>query len=291
MSRDHLPQRPGARFQPDAPRYAEQPVSAGPFMRALLVGALALSVGLLIAAVSARQVSQRGNALPLMEASIQALADPEPLVAGQLDSLRARARDNPEEGVQVTGFPLDVRLSPDEARTLDAPAIADLLVRRGAVIIYADGMGALDQTGSQDDGVFSAQGIVRRIGDRLTTGAHESANTLSLVFLVTTGALAVVVALVYREDRRLRAVGAGVLLGGFAGLMVSLGLDFIAERAGSNDPYVSDVRAIVRDVIAVPRRNFLIVSFLGFGLTVASIALRFLPWGSEGDTIGDGEGV
>ena len=266
-------------------------MSAGPFLRGLLVGGLALSVGLLIVAVSLRQVSQRGNAIPLLEASVESLTDPERLAAAQLDGIRARGNANPEEGVQVTGFPLDVRLTPEEARALDAPAIADLLVRRGAAMVYAEGMDTFDQTGDQDAGIFSAQGIVRRIGDRLTADAHDTANTLSLVFLAITGALAVGVALAYREDRRLRAVGIGVLLGGFSGLLVSLGVDFVADRAGSDDPFVSDVRAIARDAIAVPRRNFLIVSFLGFALTVASIGMRFLPGLSEEDAIGDADRV
>lgn len=266
-------------------------MSAGPFMRALLVGGLALSVGLLILAVSMRQVSQRGNAIPLLEASVESLTDPDRLAAAQLDSIRARGNSNPEDGVEVRGFPLDVRLTPEEAKTLDAPAIADLLVRRGGAMLYADGMEAFDQTDNQEANLFSAQGIVRRIGDRLTADAHDNANTLSLVFLATTGALAVAVALAYREDRRLRAVGVGVLLGGFVGLLVSLGVDFLADRAGSNDPFVSDVRAIARDAIAVPRRNFLIVSFLGFALTVASIGLRLLPGLSAQDAIGDADSV
>ncbi len=291
MSRDYLPPRPGERFQPGARRDRESANSSGPFLRALLVGALALSVALLIVAVSARQVSQPGNAMPLLQAMVLALTDPEPLVASQLESIRSRANSNGDDGIEVTGFPLPVRLSAQEARSLEAPSMADLLVTRAAALLYVEGMGAFDQTGSQDGGVFSAQGIVRRTGDRLTADANNSASRWSAILLVPTGILGVAVILAYREDRRLRAVGIGVLLGGFTGLLLCVALGLIADGADDGDPFGNDIRAIADDALGVAQRNFLVVSFLGVFLIGASIALRYMPRPAEPEALigSDGE--
>ena len=253
--------------------YHEPGVVAGSFFRALLVGALALSVALFVGALSARQVSREDEALPILESSIEALTDTEQLVASQHESLRTLANSGGET-LTVPGFPVEVQLTVEEVNTLDAAELAALLRQRAALVVYDEGMGALDTTGNQDDGLFSAQGIVRRVSDRLTDDAASTASTATSVFLITTALLAVAVVLLYREDRRLRALGIGVLLGGLAGLAVCLLLSLLAGLAGGDDPFAEDVRDIVGEVLSVPRRNFLVVSFLGVFIAAVSIALR-----------------
>jgi hypothetical protein len=253
--------------------YTEPGVVAGSFFRALLVGALALSVALFVGALSARQVSQEDEALPILESSIEALTDTEQLVASQHESLRTLANSGGET-LTVPGFPVEVQLTVEEVNTLDAGELAALLRQRAALVVYDQGMGALDTTGNQDDGLFSAQGIVRRVSDRLTDDAAGTASTATTIFLITTAILAVAVVLLYREDRRLRALGIGVLLGGLGGLALCLLLSLLAGQAGGDDPFVQDVRDIVGEVLSVPRRNFLIVSFLGVLIVAVSIALR-----------------
>jgi hypothetical protein len=266
--------RPGRRDFADRERFYNEPnVVAGSFFRALLVGALALSVALFVAALSARQVSQEEEALPILESSIEALTDADQLVASQHGSLRTLANSGGET-ITVPGFPVEVALTVEEVNTLGAGELSDLLRQRAARIVYDEGMGAFDTTGNQDDGLFSAQGVVRRISDRLTEDASATASTATTVLLVVTAALAVAVVLVYREDRRLRALGIGVLVGGLAGLAICLLIAAVASQAGGDDPFVEDVKDILDEVLAVPRRNFLIVSFLGVLITAVSIGLR-----------------
>ena len=164
-------------------------------------------------------------------------------------------------------------LSPDEVRTGNTSTLSNLLVERGAAVVYDEGMGSFDQTGHQDTGLFSAQGIVKRISQRLTAGAHETANRATVVMLGITAVLAVAVVLTYRERRRLRALGIGVLLGGTAGALACVFLGFLADRAGGHDPFTSDVRSIVENVLDVAKRNFAIVGILGVVITGASMLI------------------
>ncbi len=275
MARD-LFDRPFRPRLEDHDRFHESALTAAPFFRGLLVAALALSLLLFIAALSSRQLSQRDSAMPILSASVEALTDPQRLIESHQVALRTTAEAGATEGIAVPGFPLDVRLSAEEVRTLDPAALADVLTERAAAVVYRDGMEALDQTGRQDDSIFSAQGVVRRVSDRLTEDAHDSATTATVLLLLVTAALAVTVVLVYREERRLRALGVGVLLGGLVGLAASLLAGLIASQAGSDDPFVEDVRDIVTTVLEVPRRNYLVASFLGVGIAGVSLVLQFL---------------
>ncbi|MEX0784411.1 MAG: hypothetical protein WD557_17360 [Dehalococcoidia bacterium] len=257
--------------------YAEPSVAAGSFFRGLLVAALALSIALFVGALSGRQVSQEDSALPVLEASIDALTDTDQLVQSQHESLKTLANSSADDQTfTVPGFPLDIPLTSEEVTTMDAPALAGLLRARSARVVYEEGMSAFATTGNQDDGIFSAQGVVRRVSDRLTEDASNKATTATVVFLLISAALGVAVVLAYREDRRLRALGIGVLLGGLAGLALCLMLSLITRQAGGDDPFVNDVQDIVTEVLSVPRRNFLIVSFLGVLIVAVSIGLRFV---------------
>lgn len=256
--------------------YGEAALTAAPFFRGLLVAAFAISVGLLVAALSARQVSQRDSALPVLAASIEALTDPHRLVESQHVALRALAEESPEDLIIVPGYPVDVGLSAEEVRTLDARELADLLTDRAAVVVYAEGMEALDQTGNQGDGLFSAQGVVRRVSDRLTDDTHEFATSATVGLLLVVAGLGVAVVLAYRDERRLRALGIGVLIGGLGGVALSLLAGLVASQAGGADPFEEDVRDIVATVIEVPRRNYVVVSLLGVAITGVSLVLQFL---------------
>jgi hypothetical protein len=249
---------------------------SGPFLRALLVAALALAVALLVASLSAMQVSERDNALPVLGASVEALTEPELLVSRHLDTLHEQARENPDQAVIVPGFPIEVSLSAEETTTLDGPALADLLVDRASVLLYADGMDAFDRTGNQHVDRFSWQGVVRALDGRLTKDAHASATTAFTVMLFVTAGLAVPVVLSYREDRRLRALGIAVLAGSLSGLLAVIFAIFMVSQIGSDDPFVKDVREIVKDVFAVWRRNYTIVVILGVVMTATSLVLRFV---------------
>jgi hypothetical protein len=226
------------------------------------VGLLALFVALLVAAASARQLSQRDNALPVLEASVRSLTDPEQLVAAHLETIRSKANAQPEGGITVPGFPLDVALSAEEARDASAAQIAGLLVERGALLVYGQGVGSLDRTGRQDAGLFSGQGVVKRIDGRLTRDANTTANRLTVATLAITVALSVAVVMAYREDRRLRALGIGVLAGGAAGALGCAFLGFLAGRVGGSDPFASEVRDVIHTVLDVPERNYAIVGIL-----------------------------
>ena len=278
-----LPERPYRPPLEERERfYDESALTAAPFFRGLLVAALAVSVALFIAALSCRQLSQRDSAMPILTASVEALTDPQRLIESHQVVLRTTAEGGATEGIAVPGFPVDVTLSAEEVRTLQPPQLADILTERAAAVVYEEGMDALDQTGRQDDSLFSAQGGVRRVSDRLPADAHDSATTATVLLLLVTAALAVTVVLVYREERRLRALGMGVLLGGLAGLAASLLAGLMANQIGSDDPFVEDVREIVTTVLDVPRRNYLVVSLLGVGITAVSLVLQFMRRREEG---------
>jgi hypothetical protein len=220
--------------------------------------------------------------MPVLTASLEALTDPQRLIESHQVALRTTAQGGATEGIAVPGFPVDVRLTAEEVRTLEPPALADLLSERAAAVVYIDGMDALDQTGRQDDSLFSAQGVVRRVSDRLTQDAHDAATTATVVLLLITAGLAVTVVLLYREERRLRGLGVGVLLGGLGGLILCLFAGLVANQVGSDDPFVDDVRDIVTTVLKVPRRNYLVVSLLGIGIAATSLVLQYLRRRDEG---------
>jgi hypothetical protein len=253
--------------------------------RTLFGGLLAVSTMLLLAAVSLWQVTEPGNAQILLRQGIASATEVDQLLAQDGDSIRSYALAADTTVISVPGYAIRIAVTKDEVLRSDDERLANLLLERSAALVYHEGLGAFDVTGDQHVGILSAQGLLDLLVGRLSVGTHRHAAQASVVLALIWAAAAVLLSVQENGFRRIRMVGQAVLTGGAPGLVLSLGARLIANRLGSDDPFVSDVRALLLATIAVPVRNYAIVSAAAAALIVCGVALGF-----AGRRLGHGDG-
>lgn len=255
---DHpSPPPPGSRgFYDDAAGYG----SGG--RELLLVFLLGASVLFLIAAISARQVTAPSRALNVLRAGIATTTEIDLLLDENLPEMKQSAASRPSETWAVPGFPIDVILTPDEVTELEQPEIRELVLDRSAALVYDQGLDAFD-SGEQSIGLFSAEWLMDLLIGQLSGSNHSRANIAAFFFGALTMIAAVLILLFSGGFSGFRRVGAGVAGGAIVGLILT-GLAWLAAgQFGGNDPFMTDLREIIRTVLSVPLRNFLVVTILG----------------------------
>ncbi len=242
--------------------------------RRSLAGALfAISLFLLLIALSVRQLTSSSNALPILESGIAVVTDVNQLVADEAPPARARARDSNAEVFTLPGYPLDIALSRSELLDLTDAQLAGLLVQRSAALVYADGLSAFDRTGEQSFNRFSSQGLVELAVSQVSASTHDRATLAAAVLAVASAALGALFAAMAEGWGRLRGIGLATAAGSVPGLLLFAALWWLAGRLGGGDPFEGDIRTIMRAVFEVPLRNYAIVLATGLALVAASIVL------------------
>jgi hypothetical protein len=244
--------------------------------RAFLAAMLAVSVFFLVLSLSARQATQPGTAQRVIESGIASLTDIDRLIAEDADALRRLAQSGDTATFAIPGYPLDIRLTHDEIRTLSNDQLRDLILSRSSAVVYTEGLRSFDRTGSQSISRFSSQGVLKSLVGELSESTNHRATIATVVFAVLVALFAVAVLAAGEGWSRLRTAGIATLLGALPGLALFAFAWFMAGRIGGGDPFVQDIRSIARSVLSVPMRNFLVVTVLGGFIVVLGAVFGML---------------
>lgn len=243
--------------------------------RRSLVGALfAVSLFLLILCLSARQVTEAGNATLMLESGIAVLTDIERLVADEGDTLREQAAQSPDDVFAIPGYPLSIFVEREELELSDNELI-DRLLARSAALVYIEGISAFDTTGEQSVNRLSAEGLLEFAVGQVSQSTHDRATTGAIVFLVTTSALGILFLLTSSGWGRMRGLGFATAAGAVPGIFIFVALSLLVGQIGGNDLFVADLREITRAGLRVPTWNFGIVLVAGAAIAIAGILLGF----------------
>lgn len=250
--------------------------------RTLVTGVLALSTFLLLAALSLYQVTAPQRATSLLRQGIASATEVDLLLAQEGDTIRRFAESSKQQVIAVPGYPVTVALTRDEVLKSNNDQLANLLLDRSAALVYNDGLKAFDVTGSQSVSLFSAQGLLDLLVGRLSASTHGHARQASLFFAAVAALSAIVLSIQLQGFARLRVLGQAVLIGAVPGVLFSFGATFILDHLGSRDPFVSDIRSLVRSVIDVPARNYAVVAIgaaivMASGIVLGLVSKRFGP--------------
>ncbi len=258
--------------------------------RALAGILLAISVFFLVGAISVRQVTEPRYAHALLESGIAVTTDIDPVIAENREALRQLVQASSAATFTIPDYPLDIVLSRDEITKTSDAQLRDLVLGRSASLVYAEGFAAFDRTGNQQVSRFSSQGGLEFAVGQVSEDTHSLASLFSIVLVVTTAAAACFLLLVGHGWGRLRAVGFAVLGGAIPGLIFAVIARLLADSAGGSDPFVADLRSIVRTTIDVPLRNYEVVVLLGVVLTAVAFVfgrLESRALGSAADGFDD----
>jgi len=224
---------------------------------------LAIATFLLVASISLWQAAYPGRATVILRNAVVATTEIDVVLREHLNELKHSAQSDQADLVSVPGYPVEVYFSRDEAMELDEPAIRDLLLRRSASVVYAEGLKAFDRTGNQELGFFSVQGQMDLAITTLTADTHAWASWAVAIFGLVVAALAVAVLASAEGYSGFVKLGIAVAVGSGFGLFVAGCVWMGAGWIGGNDPFVADLRDIVRSVLAILVRNYFVVTVAG----------------------------
>lgn len=241
--------------------------------RSLVAALFAISLSLLIIAITVRQVTTPANALPVLQSGIAVVTDVNQLVADDAPRARDLARSSNDEVFTLPGYPLAIALSRSELLDLTDAQLASLLVQRSAALVYADGLSAFDRTGEQSFNRFSSQGLVELAVSQVSRSTHDRATFAAVILALSTAGLGALFAATAEGWGRLRGLGLATAVGSVPGLLLFGALWWLVGRLGGGDPFERDFREIMRSVFQVPLRNYTVVLSTGLAMVAASIVL------------------
>jgi hypothetical protein len=251
--------------------------------KALVSGLLAVGVFLLILTLSARQSTDPAPAQRLIESGIAVTTDVDGVIAENLEPLRELARGSNAQVFAIPGYPLEVFLTRDELLNRTPAQIRDLVLSRSSAVVYTQGLGAFDRTGNQSLSRFSSQGLLEFGVGQLSQSTNDRASMASLALALLVAVAACGVLAVNSGWTRVRVLGTATLVGALPGVLL-FGLAWYgAGRVGGGDPFVEDLRGIARTVVAVPLRNYVVVTALGAVLAASGILLGRVSARMAGD--------
>lgn len=237
---------------------------------------LAIAVFLLVLSLSCAQATERSEATSLLEAGIATLTEVDLVVAEHRDELRQLVGATDDELVPIPGYPLEIRVTREEALDASDEQLRDIVLARSAALVYDEGVVAFDRTGSQSLGTFSSEGMLQTLVGQLSETTNGRAEIATLLFLALTVVAALAVVLRSEGFRRVRNLGVGVLCAAIAGLVVVGAGRFLIRQVGGDDPFVEELREIIDDLAAVPFRNFVVIAVLGAFILFLAPALQLL---------------
>lgn len=236
---------------------------------ALLFG-VALAMFVLIAAVSVRQATSPGNVIGVIEDGVATTTEIDLVLGEHLPALQKQAREGDQETYALPGYPIDVYLSRDELLKLDQSGVRDLVLRRSAHVVYDEGLKAFDRTGNQEVSFLSLQGQMDFVLGNLTGKRHSQAGTVAIVAGLALAAMAIGVLLTAEGFGGFRKLGLAAAGGAGFGLLLS-GLVWLgAGVTASGDSFTTDLRDILKTLLAMPLRDYVVA--LAAGLLCALLS-------------------
>jgi hypothetical protein len=251
---------------------------AWPRRRPLVAAAISLTMALLalLSALSLLQLTAPGPAHRALRRAVASLTEIDSLLAAQGPALRQQASASPNEPLSLPDYPLNVRLSPQEAQQ-PPTEVRDLLLDRSAERIYQEGTAAFrqgDQSGHSSR--LSVLGAVRTGLEFLTAGHHDALRWTTIALGILCGALSG--ALLFRTPGygRLVALGSVVATASMLFLLLTAVVRLMLAVAGwATDDYITvQLLDLAKGTAWLPFRNGLALGGLGLAL----LALGLLGW-------------
>lgn len=240
--------------------------------------ALAVGVFALLIALSLAQLAESDTSHRVLRRAVASLTEVDQFLADNEEALRAEAAQEPEEGITLPDYPLQVTLTPAEA-ALPVGELRDVLLDRSATKVYEEGMSAFEAEGrGADIGFFSAAGAVRYSLGILEEDSYDTlrlvvAGLASLALL-----LAVLLVLLTRGYGRLASLGVAVSFGALPFLVLAVTGRFVLRLAaeGEGDYVVVQLLDLGKDMAWLPIRHG--IAFSGLGLAFLIVGASVAWW-------------
>jgi len=242
------------------------------------VGLLLVStLGVLLLSVDATQLTAKGTAHKALRRTVASLTEIDALIADRSEMVTTSTDGGGSAASLLTGFPIDVPLSAQEAQNLSTAELRDVVLDRSADRLYADGFSAFREggQGSADVQILSPPGAVRYTAGLLTADNHEVMRIVMVVAAGLAGILALALVLLSRGYGRLTSLGAVVLAASLPLLLLSVAVRFILRLASEeeSDYLTAQLYALGRDVAWLPIRNA--IAFACMGAVFLTMGLAF----------------
>ena len=263
----------GARTR-TAARSPFTPPERGAEARAWLTLLLAAVVAVWVACVALSQLTSRSVAIPAAERGIAAVTEIDALLRLHEAQLCTAAAAGSNEPVDLAGFPVhDVLLRAQEVPcpngTLDRAVLRDLLLSRGAELLYLRGTAAFTDPSRPADAapVLSSTWLIRVLLDSLSAGLHEWLVVAAWAMGGLGALLAGIVWLLGRRGARLQRIGWAMTLGALPVLLAAGGAwVLLLLLGGGSSSLLAEFASIARSLAALPALEALLVMVAGLAL-------------------------
>ena len=240
-----------------------------------VAAALGLATALLalLVALNLLQLTAPGPAHRALRRAVVSLTEIDSLLAVHGAALQRQADASPEEPVSLPDYPLDVSLSPEEARRPETE-VRDLLLDRSAERVYQEGTTAFREEGqSGNSPQLSVQSAVRTGLGFLTAGNHDALRWATLGLALVSGVLSGALVLVTRGYGRLSALGGAVAAASLLFLLLAVAVRLVLGLAGwGTDDYITvQLLDLAKGAAWLPIRNGLTFSGLGLALLALGV--------------------
>jgi hypothetical protein len=227
----------------------------------------------LLVALNLLQLTAPGPTHRALRRAVASLTEIDSLLAVHGPALRRQAGVSPDEPLSLPDYPLDVRLSPEEARR-PATEVRDLLLDRSAEQVYQEGSAAFREKGQSGDAPrLSVQRAVRTGLRFLTAGNHDALRWTTLVLALVCGVLSGALILVTRGYGRLITLGSAVAAASLLFLLLAAAVRLALGLAGwGTDDYIAvQLLDLAKEAAWLPIRNGLAFSVLGLALLALGV--------------------
>ena len=245
----------------------------------LLAVLLAVSLAAFFVALSAAQLTTASTGERILRRAVAVTTDLDAAMPGIQEELREDADSTEETVIQVPDFPIPVRLTLDEARTLTTSQLRDRILDESAAILYEKGMSPWsenDPDANRDLQRVSAAGALDQGLGQVHDTTHSALLVLTVLLGIITLGLAIALFIAVPWDARLLVLGAAGLLAALPLLAAAVALRFAFRTAGPDtDPFVNAMFDIGADGMWVPIRNYFTLTLVSLGVMVAG---TFLLW-------------
>jgi hypothetical protein len=236
--------------------------------------ALAMALLALLFALNLLQLTAPGPAHRVLRRAVASLTEVDSLLAVHGPALQQEADAGPDEPLSLADYPLDVPLSPGEARR-PPTEVRDLLLDRSAEQVYQEGTAAFREEGQSGGApLLSLRRAVRAGLGFLTAGNHDALRLTTLVLALLCGALSGALVLLTRGYGRLIALGAAVASASLAFLLLAAAVRLALGLAGlATDDYITvELLDLAKETAWLPARNGVALGGLGLALVALGLA-------------------
>ena len=234
---------------------------------------LILALSGLLVALSFFQLTAPGPAHRALRRAVASLTEIDSLLAVRGPALQEQAEASPDGPVSLPDYPLDVPLSPEEARQSTAQ-VRDLLLDRSAEQAYQEGSAAFREEGEPGGSSgLSPKGFVHLSLGLLTASRHDALRVATVVLAILCGALSGALVLLTPGYRRLTALGSAVAASSLLFLLLTVAGRLVLALAGAaSDDYIAGQwLGLAKDAARLPLRNGLAFGGLGVALVVLGV--------------------